>query len=194
MPTAPAGHGDLSLSAQSQGRDDIGALLHAAAVGRYEGCGTSSPAPELLLAHHLRTLKLPTFLREHDRLARQCAAQGVDHVRFLARLVELEPIEREGRMVERRIRAAKFPAARSFGSFDFSAMTKLNKMQVLELARCDWINRRENVIALGPSGTGKTHVAIGLGLAACQKGLTVGFITASALVSASTSKWPDTSS
>ena len=54
---------------------------------------------------------------------------------------------------------------------------------MLELARCDWITRRENVIALGPSGTGKTHVAIGLGLAACQKGLTVGFITASALVS-----------
>src|SRR3546814_12946202 len=56
-------------------------------------------------------------------------------------------------------------------------------MQVLELARCEWIERRENVIALGPSGTGKTHVALGLGLAACQKGLSVGFITAAALVS-----------
>jgi DNA replication protein DnaC len=58
----------------------------------------------------------------------------------------------------------------------------LNKMQVLELARCEWIERRENVIALGPSGTGKTHVALGLGLAACQKGMSVGFITAAALV------------
>jgi len=58
----------------------------------------------------------------------------------------------------------------------------LNKMQVLELARCEWIERRENVIALGPSGTGKTHVALGLGLAACQKGLSVGFTTAAALV------------
>ena len=56
-------------------------------------------------------------------------------------------------------------------------------MQVLELARCEWIERRENVIALGPSGTGKTHVALGLGLAACQKGLSVGFTTAAALVS-----------
>ena len=55
-------------------------------------------------------------------------------------------------------------------------------MQVLELARCEWIDRRENVIALGPSGTGKTHVALGLGLAVCQKGLSVGFITAAALV------------
>ena len=67
-------------------------------------------------------------------------------------------------------------------SFDFKAIPKLNKMQVLDLARCEWIDRRENVIALGPSGTGKTHVALGLGLAACQKGLSVSFITAAALV------------
>jgi DNA replication protein DnaC len=143
----------------------------------------SSDAPELLLSSHLKTLKLPTFLREHDKLARQCAAEGVDHVRYLARLAELELIDRERRMVERRIKTAKFPAAKSLDSFDFKAIPKLNKMQVLELARCEWITRRENVIALGPSGTGKTHVAIGLGLAACQKGLSVGFTTASALVS-----------
>ena len=67
-------------------------------------------------------------------------------------------------------------------SFDFKAIPALNKMQVLKLARCEWIERRENVIALGPSGTGKTHVSLGLGLVACQKGLSVGFITAAALV------------
>ena len=140
-------------------------------------------APEILLAHHLKALKLPTFLREHQKLARQCAAEGMDHVRYLARLVELELIDRERRMVERRIKAAKFPAVKSLDSFDFSAIPKLNKMQVLELARCEWIDRRENVIALGPSGTGKTHIALGLGLAACQKGLSVGFPTAASLVS-----------
>ena len=139
--------------------------------------------PEILLAHHLKALKLPTFLREHQKLARQCAAEGMDHVRYLARLVELELIDRERRMVERRIKGAKFPTVKSLDSFDFSAIPKLNKMQVLELARCEWINRRENVIALGPSGTGKTHVALGLGLAACQKGLSVGFTTAASLVS-----------
>ncbi len=138
--------------------------------------------PEILLAHHLKALKLPTFLREHQKLARQCAAEGMDHVRYLARLVELELIDRERRMVERRIKAAKFPTVKSLDSFDFSAIPKLNKMQVLELARCEWIERRENVIALGPSGTGKTHIALGLGLAACQKGLSVGFTTAAALV------------
>ena len=139
--------------------------------------------PEILLAHHLKALKLPTFLREHQKLARQCAAEGMDHVRNLARLVELELIDRERRMVERRIKAAKFPTVKSLDSFDFSAIPKLNKMQVLELARCEWIDRRENVIALGPSGTGKTHIALGLGLAACQKGLSVGFTTAASLVS-----------
>ena len=138
--------------------------------------------PEILLAHHLKALKLPTFLREHQKLARQCAAEGMDHVRYLARLVELELIDRERRMVERRIKAAKFPTVKSLDSFDFSAIPKLNKMQVLELARCEWIDHRENVIALGPSGTGKTHIALGLGLAACQKGLSVGFTTAAALV------------
>ncbi|GAA4529412.1 IS21-like element helper ATPase IstB [Chelativorans composti] len=141
-----------------------------------------SDGPEILLAHHLKALKLPTFLREHQKLARQCAAEGMDHVRYLARLVELELIDRERRMVERRIKAAKFPTVKSLDSFDFSAIPKLNKMQVLELARCEWIERRENVIALGPSGTGKTHIALGLGLAACQKGMSVSFTTAAALV------------
>src|SRR5512144_566498 len=138
--------------------------------------------PKLLLAHHLKTLKLPTVLREYDKVAQQSAAEGLDHVQFLARLVELELIDRERRMIERRIKAAKFPAVKSLDSFDFKAIPRLNKMQVLELARCEWIERRENVIALGPSGTGKTHVALGLGLAACQKGLAVGFTTAAALV------------
>ncbi len=152
-------------------------------------------APKILLAHHLKTLKLPTFLREYEKLARQCAAEGLDHVQFLTRLVELELIDRERRMVERRIKAAKFPAVKSppsrglqanrcraTNSFDLKAIPKLNKMQVLEPARCEWTLRRENVIALGPSGTGKTHVALGLGLATCQKGMSVSFTTAAALV------------
>ncbi len=85
-------------------------------------------------------------------------------------------------MIERRIKAAKFPATKSLDSFDFKAIPSLNKMQVLERARCEWTRRRENVIALGPSGTGKTPVALGLGLAACQEGLSTGFTTAASLV------------
>jgi DNA replication protein DnaC len=141
-----------------------------------------SDAPQILLNHRLKSLRLPTVLREYGKLAKQAAAEGLDHVQFLARLIELEMIDRERRMIERRIKAAKFPAVKSLDSFDFKAIASLNKMQVLELARCEWIERRENVIALGPSGTGKTHIALGLGLSACQKGLSVGFVTAAALV------------
>lgn len=144
--------------------------------------GTTSGTPQLLLAHHLKQLKLPTVLREYDKVARECARDGVDHARYLLRLVELELIERERRTVERRIRAARFPAVKSLETFDFTAIPGLNKMLVLDLVRCDYIVRRENVIALGNSGTGKTHVALALGLAACQKGFTVAFTTAAALV------------
>jgi DNA replication protein DnaC len=141
-----------------------------------------SATPQVLLGHHLKALKLPTFVREYDKVARQCAAEGVDHVRYLLRLAELEMIDREQRLVERRIRAARFPAVKSLDSYDFTALPSLNKALVLELARCEYLARRENVIALGNAGTGKTHIALGLGLAACQKGLPVGFTTAAALV------------
>jgi len=141
-----------------------------------------SDVPELLLDHHLKMLKLPTFLSQYAKLARQCAAENVEHIGYLKRLVELELIERERRMIERRIKAAKFPASKSLDSFDFAAIPSLNKPLVMELARSEYIERRENIIALGPSGTGKTHIALGLGLAACQKGMKVHFTTAAGLV------------
>jgi len=139
-------------------------------------------APQLLLTHHLKKLRLPTFLAEHSKQARQCAEENVGHVDYLLRLCELELIERERRMIERRIKAAKFPAVKSLDSFDFKAIPSLNKAQVIELARGEYIERRQNIIALGPSGTGKTHIALGLGLAACQKGFKVRFATAASLV------------
>lgn len=142
----------------------------------------SAQAPQLLLRHHLKRLKLPTVLREHEKLARQCASEGVDHVRYLARLIELELLDREARTVDRRIKAAKFPAVKSLESFDFDAIPSLNKRLVLDLARGGFVARRENVTALGPSGTGRTHAAIGLGLAACQRGIKTRFATAAAIV------------
>ena len=119
-----------------------------------------SETPQVLLAHHLKTLKLPTFLREYDKVARQSAQDGVDHVRFLLRLVELELVDRERRMVERRIKAARFPTTKSLDTFDFKVIPSLNKRMVLDLARCQYIDRHENVIAVGYSGTGKTHGSV----------------------------------
>ena len=140
----------------------------------------ATETPQVLLAHHLKALKLPTFLREYAKVAAECAKDRADHPKFLLRLAERELLDRERRLVERRIRAAHFPAVKSLDTFDFTAIPSLNKslnkMLVLDLARCD------NIIALGNSGTGKTHVALALGLAACQRGLSVGFMTAAGLV------------
>ncbi len=97
--------------------------------------GTMAGTPQVLLAHHLKQLKLPTVLREYEKVAREAARDGVDHPRYLLRLIELELIDRERRTVERRIRAARFPAVKSFDTFDFAAIPSLNKMLVLELAR-----------------------------------------------------------
>lgn len=144
---------------------------------------TATPTPPtVLLAHHLKELRLPTCLREYERLARQCASEGVDHVRYLLRLVEMELIDRQRRLVERRITAAHFPVTKSLDAFDFLALPTLNKPLVMDLARGGFIDRRENVIAVGNSGTGKTHLALGLGLAACQNGYSVLWKSAATLV------------
>jgi DNA replication protein DnaC len=138
--------------------------------------------PQVLLAHHLKSLKLPTFAREYEKVAFECAQDQADYPRYLLRLCELERIDRDRRTIERRIRQARFPQTKSLDTFDFKAMPSLNKSLVVELARCEWIEQRENCIALGPAGTGKTHTALALGLAACQKNYSVLFVTAAALV------------
>ena len=138
--------------------------------------------PTLLLEAHLKALRLPTFLREYDKVARHCAQEGLDCPRYLFHLCELELLDREQRATERRIKAAKFQVLKSLDTFEFRAIPSVNKHLVLELARSEYLDRRENVLALGNSGTGKTHLALALGLAACQKGYRVRFTTAAALV------------
>ena len=103
-------------------------------------------------------------------------------MRYLARLIELELLDREAQMIDRRIKAAKFPAIKSLESFDFDAIPALNKKLVLDLAHGEFVGCCENIIALGPSGGGKTHVALGIGLAACQRGLKTRFATAAGIV------------
>jgi hypothetical protein len=125
------------LSARRERQDNLGRRLYGSHFR--EGSMTAaapaaSPAPpQVLLAHHLRQLKLPTFLREYEKVAAEAAREGLDHVRFLLRLAELELIDRERRMVERRIRAAHFSAVKSFDTFDFTAIPSLNKPLTLAL-------------------------------------------------------------
>ena len=91
----------------------------------------------LLLEHRLKELKLPTFLREYRKLAAQCAAEGTDHPDYLLRLSELELTDRYQRMVQCRIRAARFPATKSLDTFDFLAIPSVSRALLMQLARCE---------------------------------------------------------
>ena len=108
--------------------------------------------PTLVLDAHLKALRRPTFLREYDKVARHCAQEGLDGSRSLFRLCELEVLDREQRAVERRIKAARFPVVKSLETFEFRAIPSVNKRLVLELARSEYLDRRENVGNLAFAG------------------------------------------
>jgi len=128
----------------------------------------STTKSAVLLEHYLKTLKLPTMLREHAKLAALCQQERADYQAFLLRLAERELADRELRAAERRVKAAKFPVVKTLDSFDFSAQPSINQELVRELASGEYIDRRENLLLVGNSGTGKTHLATALGFAACQ--------------------------
>ena len=136
----------------------------------------------ILLKHHLAALHLPTVKAECEQLARQCASDNIDYLGFLLRLCEAELGDRERRACARRVKAARFPQVKSLDTFDFTAQPSLNRALVLELSRCAFIDRRESVLLLGGPGTGKTHVAIGLAAAACQRGKRVRFFRVTELL------------
>lgn len=142
----------------------------------------SQSKPTVLLSHHLKALRLPVFLREHEKVGLRCAKEKQDYSKYLLQLSELELIERERKGTERRIREAGFPVHKTLDSFDFTALPALNKKLVMELSRCEYIKKRENVLLVGNSGTGKTHIAISLGLAACREGYKVSFFSTAGLI------------
>jgi len=139
-------------------------------------------ADVVLLKHHLTALRLPTVKAECEEVARHCASENIDYLGFLLRLCERELSDRERRAYTRRLVAARFPRLKTLDEFDFTAQPSLKRALVLELARCEFIDRRESVILLGGPGTGKTHVAIGLAAQACQRGKKVRFFRVSELL------------
>jgi DNA replication protein DnaC len=136
----------------------------------------------MLLGANLKQLKLPAIAAEFVKLAREAADANEDYEQYLLRLSELEVAARASNAVQARTRAAGFPVAKDFDTFDFSAVPSLSKLKVLELARGEWIEQRTNTCFIGSPGTGKTHLAIALGLAACRQGKRVRFATAATLV------------
>jgi DNA replication protein DnaC len=136
----------------------------------------------MLLRANLKQLRLPTMGAEFEKLAREAADADEGYEQYLLRLTELEVAARASNAVQARIRAAGFPVQKDFDTFDFTAVPHLSKPKVLELARGEWIEQRSNICLIGSPGTGKTHVATALGLAACRQGKRVRFFTAAALV------------
>jgi len=136
----------------------------------------------MLLRVNLKQLKLPAMGAEYEKLAREAADANEDYEQYLLRLTELEVAARASNAVQARIRAAGFPVIKDFDTFDFTAVPSLSKPKVLELARGEWIEQRTNTCLIGSPGTGKTHLAIALGLAACRQGKRVRFATAATLV------------
>jgi len=130
----------------------------------------------------LRQLRLPTVAANYRKFAQEAAQSGQPYEEYLLALLEHEANQREINRRQRRVREARFPVLRTLDEFDFAAIPSLKQTQVLDLARGEYIQRRENVALIGAIGTGKTHIAIALGLAACEHGHRVRFYTAAGLI------------
>ena len=136
----------------------------------------------VLVKHHLKQLKLPTMHDECEPVAQRCAKENVDHLGYLLQLSELELIERERRAAERRLKDARFPAKKTLDEFNFSARPSINKPLLMDLIRGEYMDKRENILFVGGSGTGKSHIAIAMGIAACQQGKKVRFFRVTELI------------
>ena len=137
---------------------------------------TTKPAADL--AYLCRALKAPSLAKAIDRLAERARAENWTHEDFLAACLEREVAARQSNGGELRIRAARFPARKTLEDFDFDHQRSLKRDVIAHLGALDFVEARDNVVFLGPPGTGKTHLAIGISIRACQAGHRVAFATA----------------
>jgi DNA replication protein DnaC len=135
-----------------------------------------------LLDTYLRQLRLPTFLKYYPQFATDAARNNEDPAHFLLALAEQEINQRQQNMLQQRIKTARFPVLKELADFDFSYLPLLNKAQILDLARGEYIQKKEVLIFIGNPGLGKTHLTTGLATAACRQGRRVRFWTAAGLV------------
>jgi DNA replication protein DnaC len=135
-----------------------------------------------LLDSYLRQLRLPTFTKLYPQFAADAARNNHDTVRFLLALAEQEANQRQLNMLQQRLKNARFPVIKELADFDFSCLPMLNKAQILDLARGEYIQQKQGLILIGNPGLGKTHLALGLAAAACREGRRVRFWTAAGLV------------
>jgi DNA replication protein DnaC len=132
----------------------------------------------------LRQMRLPTVAANYRKFAQEAAQSAQPYEEYLLALLEQEANQRDINRRKRRVQEARFPVLRMLDEFDFAMLPSLNRHKVLDLARGEYIERHENVALIGSIGTGKTHIAIALGLAACEQGYRVRFYTAAGLINA----------
>jgi DNA replication protein DnaC len=135
-----------------------------------------------LLPQHLDYLKLPFLHEHHLALAQESAQQHWDHLEYLRRLIAGEYTQRRQRVIERRVQAARFPVLKTLDQFRWDWPKKINRLQLQNLFRLEFIAQRANVVLLGNVGVGKTHLATALGYAACQEGYSVLFADAISVI------------
>jgi DNA replication protein DnaC len=156
------------------------ATTKTAATSITTGAPSSSAARDLSseVAFLTRALKAPTLRESVPRLAQRARAENWSHEEFLVACLHREVAARESHGGEERIRAARFPARKSLEEFDFDHARGLKRDTIAHLGTLDFVAAKDNVVFLGPPGTGKTHLAIGLAIRACQAGHRVAFATA----------------
>ena len=139
---------------------------------------------EVELKSHLKALRLPTVLREYQRTAADAATEGLDYETYLLRLLQCEISDREARSFQRLLKLARLPAKKTIAEFDFTRLPDLEPLTVHRLGGCDFVTKAENLLLVGSSGTGKTHLATAIAVEACRRKYSVRFFTVSQLVEA----------
>src|SRR5829696_2500284 len=150
--------------------------------GAAESPRANTAARAAVISEYLKALKLPAFAGEYEGLVRQARDGGWDYEDFLRELLEVELRSREQRSAKRRLKEARFPDIKTLEQLEWDALKGVSRQKLMELATCEFLSEARDCIIAGPVGTGKTHVAISLGVEAARRRFRVAFYRAADLV------------
>jgi DNA replication protein len=140
------------------------------------------PVNKMLLEAYMKRLKMPQAAKTYESLAREASDNNLDYEGYLLGVLEQEIHQRENNRIQRGIRQASFPVIKTLESFDFKSIPSISKPKILKLMQGEYIRKKENIILVGSSGVGKSHISIALGYEACRQGMRVKFYTAAGLI------------
>lgn len=141
-----------------------------------------SAARDAVIAEYIKALKLPTVGRRYPELARQARDEGMPYEDFLRELLEAEIHSRHDHVAERRLKEARFPEVKTLEQIEWDCLEGISRPKLLELSSCGYVDRAEDIVLAGPVGTGKSHVAVALGVEATKRRYRVAFRRAAELV------------